>query len=334
VTTTHDATDLSHRDVRRIVEVAARAPSVHNTQPWRWTFGDGALELHADRSRQLAASDPAGRNLVISCGAALQHAETAARALGWHTSIDRLPDAASGTGSLLARLRFTHATVPRDARATLEGIERRYTDRRRFTAWPIPDELVGHLASVATQWGTHGLAMVDVTDRLRVELLVARALERQSTDRAVSREQAAWTDHSAVDGITSRVLPGPNELRTRRPNRFSVGLLDDSEQELEGSDGLIVLCGADDDPLAWLQAGEGLSALWLAATAERLSVVPLSQVIEVDETRDALQHEVLGGLARPLMLVRIGWQAISRGELPPTSRRPLDDLLDPPGAAR
>ena len=96
---------------------------------------------------------------------------------------------------------------------------------------------------------------------------------------------------------------------------------------METSDGVILLCDDDDSRVSWLRAGESLSALWLRAVRDGLSVVPLSQVIEVAETRDALQHQVLGGLCVPLLLVRVGWQAISRSQLEPTPRRPLRDVL-------
>ena len=56
--------------------------------------------------------------------------------------------------------------------------------------------------------------------------------------------------------------------------------------------------------------------------------MPFSQVIEVEATRLSLQHDVLGGLAMPHLLVRLGWQALSRGQLARTPRRPLDDVLD------
>jgi nitroreductase len=312
--------------VRRVVELAARAPSVHNTQPWRWRdAGDGVLELYADRGRQLTAADPDGRNLTISCGTALHHAQVAAGALGWRARVERSPE---GLGSdLLARLTLSRTRVPRDADELLTSIERRCTDRRRFTSWPVPDDRLTHLASRVTAWSGQAVPLVDVTQRFRAELLINRAVDRQRADRAVAEEQAHWVDHGAADGVPSSVLPASHEVSVRRPGRFRTGLADDDAREVEGSDGLIVICSEDDDRRAWLRAGEGLSALWLAATGEGLSVVPLSHVVEIAETRDALEYDVLDGRARPLIVVRVGWQAIGRSQLPRTPRRSVDDLL-------
>lgn len=66
--------------VRAVVELARRAPSVHNTQPWIWRNTSYGVDLLADQSRHLAVSDPTGRNLVISCGCALHHAQVVAAA--------------------------------------------------------------------------------------------------------------------------------------------------------------------------------------------------------------------------------------------------------------
>ena len=329
MTATPSATEL-----RRIVGLAGRAPSVHNTQPWRWRLDADGLELNADRSRQLRAGDPQGRNLVISCGTALHHAEVAAQALGWSSQVQRVPHGPEST--LLARLTFVRDVVPPGSAELIETIERRCTDRRRFTSWPVPEERLAHLAKRAETWGTHAVPLTDVTDRFRAELFVNRALDSQGEDDRVTRELQEWVDHGGADGIPSSNLPASNppaadQPRGLRPSRFPLGVLEETDgREVEGSDGLIVLCGPDDDVTAWLQAGEGLSALWLAATTEGLSVVPLSHVVDVPETREALQREVLGGLAKPLILVRVGWQPISRSELPRTPRRPVDEILDVP----
>ena len=313
--------------VSRIVELAGRAPSVHNTQPWRWRGSGTTLELHADRARQLTTSDPEGRNLVISCGAALHHARIAARALGWRPTVTLLPD--PERPDLLARLVLEPATEPAFPPELVEAIESRRTDRRRFTTWPVPDDRLTHLAAQATAWGARALPLTDVTDRFRAELLINRAVERQLDEPPVIAEQRSWVDHGVLDGVPSSVLPSPADLARRRPSRFVSGLLDDvGGSEIEGSDGLIVMHSPDDDPGAWLAAGEGLSAMWLDAVVGNLSLVPLSQVVEVEETRDALRLEVLGGLAHPLIVVRVGWQPISRSELPRTPRRPVSEVLE------
>jgi nitroreductase len=50
--TSNAAPDLAER-AGYLIELAARAPSVHNTQPWRFTVTGQAIELYADASRQL-----------------------------------------------------------------------------------------------------------------------------------------------------------------------------------------------------------------------------------------------------------------------------------------
>lgn len=79
-------------EVERAVSFGVRAPSIHNTQPWRWVYRPGVLELYADRSRQLPALDPDGRSMVLSCGAALELTRLGFAPAGWRTEVDRLPD--------------------------------------------------------------------------------------------------------------------------------------------------------------------------------------------------------------------------------------------------
>jgi hypothetical protein len=312
-------------DVERIVELACLAPSVHNTQPWLWRAADRTLELVADRSRVLPAADPESRNLVISCGAALHHAQAAARALGWRAEVTRRP---TGTGpDVMARVELSAMKVPGDAEEQLRAMRTRCTDRRRFTAWPIPAERLHALATAARMWGATAVAITDAPDRVRVELLASRALDQQRSNAAVICEQRSWVDHGRFDGIPATAVPAPEE-QSGLPDRFNVPVVESADRELvEASDGLLVLGGASDDDLAWLQTGEALSALWLDATLGGLAVVPLSHVIEVDETRTALRATLLGGLTAPHLLIRIGWQPIGRRELERTPRRPLCDVL-------
>ena len=90
----------------------------------------------------------------------------------------------------------------------------------------------------------------------------------------------------------------------------------------------IVLGGTSDDSAAWLRTGEGLSALWLKATEGNLSVIPLSQPVEVEQTRITLRREnSFGFLPMPHLVVRVGWQTLGRNQLARSPRRPLGDVL-------
>lgn len=326
-TAANDRRDVPARVLERIVGVASRAPSVHNSQPWRWRGGGHTLELYADSTRQLMESDPLGRNLTISCGAALHHAQVAAGALGWGAEVRRHPD--PGQPDLLARLDLAAAPPPAAAAEALVAVDARCTDRRRFTSWPVPEERLAHLARIANEWGARAVPLTDVSERFIAERLVLRGAARQRENSTAVEEQRAWQDRSKEDGVPGTVLPGPAGRRGAHAHRFADPTPDDGpDPEVESSDGLIVFFDSRDDSRAWLHAGEGLSAMWLAATAGGLSVVPLTQVIEVAETRRALQAEVLGGLAHPLILTRVGWQAIGQDALVRTPRRAVSDILE------
>jgi len=83
--------------VLELLRYAGRAPSVHNTQPWFWCVDGDRVTLFADREKQLEHADPDGRDLVLSCGAALHHLGVAATAAGWEARIDRMPNTREAT---------------------------------------------------------------------------------------------------------------------------------------------------------------------------------------------------------------------------------------------
>ncbi len=56
--------------VARMLAAASRAPSVHNTQPWRFSVTPHVIELYADPGRKIH-QDAIGRQMLISCGGAL-----------------------------------------------------------------------------------------------------------------------------------------------------------------------------------------------------------------------------------------------------------------------
>lgn len=78
--------------VRTVLTLAVRAPSIHNTQPWRWRVCPTSLELFSRPDMQLRSTDPDGRELILSCGVALHHCVVALASLGWQAKVNRFPD--------------------------------------------------------------------------------------------------------------------------------------------------------------------------------------------------------------------------------------------------
>lgn len=312
---------------RRLLALACQAPSVHNTQPWTWRIDGEAILLYAERSRQLLVEDPSGRNLTISCGTALHHLRYAARALGLDTDVQRLPEGPDG--DLLARVRFRHGAPSLTPSEDLDALRIRCTDRRRFTSWPVPDAELEALAAEAIKNDARALAVTDVALRFRSERIVNRAHDAREGQASAVAEQNRWLARGHSDGIPVTVLPALDDTQSLPRSRFLPGLVTETRDTVESGDGLVVIGGADDKPEAWLRTGEALSALWLRAVRAGMSVVPLSLPVEVEEMREDLYNQVLSRAFLPHLMVRIGWQAIGRSDLPRTPRRPLDEVLRP-----
>ena len=197
-----------------LVEVAARAPSVHNTQPWRFTVTGQAIELYADASRQLM-EDLAGREMIISCGAALFGLRLAVRSLGYHPEAALFPE--PGQRRLLARVRAGRpAPMTSDERAMLQAVPHRHTHRGAFEPGPLPGDLLDRLRDDA---GAEGATLAVIDDGPAYQRLTAilaswsrwRDLYPTSPAEIQARaETLRWTREAgsqAGDGVPAHAFP-------------------------------------------------------------------------------------------------------------------------------
>lgn len=317
---------LDQRTVRTALALAARAPSVHNSQPWRWVVGPRSVHLYADLERWLPATDVQGRDMIVSCGAALHHLRVALAAAGVASWVHRMPN--PNEPDHLAALEL-HPRPADDSELTLAAaIARRRTDRRKFTDWAVPPEFVDELVERAAEQGALLRPVTEAGARSRLIDAMRAADEIQEADAAYLTERAVWSGRFVdVDGIpAANLLRDPVATGAGTARRFSEGLIEQATGEPDGA-ALLVLATASDDPLAQLRAGEALSAVLLHATGLGLATCPLSQPLEVGSSRWIVQDEVLGGSAAPQLVLRVGW-APAGAPLPPTPRRPLDDMIE------
>ena len=305
---------------------AGHAPSIHNTQPWRWRVLPDRLELYAERDRRLAATDPDGRLLMLSCGAALHHARLALAAEGLTARLRRLPDPAEP--DLLAAIVPTgRTTASPEAMRMVQTMELRRTDRRPVGDEPVPD---GSLTAIgAAVDGPVRFQVLTPDQVLELAAAASRAGEVAAHDPHVSDELGYWTSRAAPEGagLPMAVLPARPQ-RTTVPGRDfgTAGTLPIGPGH-DRAAGYAVLYGDDDEPETWLRAGEALSAAWLTATELGVSVVPLSGAIEVTATREALRG-VLAGLGHPYLVLRLGIADSDHAGPPHTPRIPVAQVVD------
>ncbi len=289
----------------RAADAARVAPSIHNTQPWYWRAGADAIELRADRSRQLLAIDPDGRMLTVSCGAALHHARIALAAQGYDAAVWRFPDGEDG--DLLARVRLGERTDtdPAAMRLYQTTLVRR-TDRRTVPDRPVDPAAIAVLAQVAADEGINFESLQpDQVIELAVAVSHAEAVE--AVDPNQREELARWVGGVRADGLGVPDTAIPSDLpQTTVPEREfgRSGTLPAGQGHDTGAV-YAVLHGTTDAPLEWLRAGEALSAVWLTAIGAGLSLLPFSAPVEVGGTRETLRR-ILAGIGYPHMVVRLG----------------------------
>ncbi len=312
--------------IRTALRLASRAPSVHNTQPWRWRVGESTLDLFADPALQLANADPDGRGLILSCGAALHHGVAALAALGWQSKIHRLPD--STDANHLASIEV-YPREPEQVDIMLAAaIPRRRTDRRHYSSWPVPTADVALMGARAARAGVM-LRQVDALDKLNE--IVARAVFQHATDYDYLSELTTWSGrHGSIAGVPADSTP-PSDAAAPLPARLFADPALAQPPDVSATDdrAVILALGTEtDDRLARLRAGEATSVVLLTATSLGLASCPVTEPLELPETRDVVRADVFGVGGFPQMLIRAGWASINADPLPSTPRRHLDDTVD------
>ncbi|MGI5132846.1 Acg family FMN-binding oxidoreductase [Pseudonocardia sp. CA-107938] len=315
--------DVDAMTVRSALVLASRAPSVHNSQPWKWRYDHRTVHLVADLRRWLPVTDTPGRDLVISCGAALHHLRVALAAAGVAASVQRMPD--PDNPDVLATLSLSARPASDAELRAATMITRRRTDRRRYTDWPVPIAFLDEIVARAAAEGVVARPVDEAGGRAALIDAMQAAAERQQALDQYTTETTVWTGRlTGDDGIPAANLLVDASTGDGLARTFPAGTI---TQE-PGHDGavLLVLGTASDDPLSQLRAGEALSSMLLHATDLGLATCPLTQPLEVGSTYRALRDELLGARLAPQVILRVGWAP--QGPVPPTPRRPLEDMIE------
>jgi nitroreductase len=322
-----DALGLTGAQVDVLLTAAGRAPSLHNSQPWRFRLTPDTVELHADPHRSVPVADPDGRELRIACGAALFNLRLALHGLGIRPLVTILPD--RGRPDLLAVVRAggRRPATP-DQLRLLRAVPLRRTNRHPYTDVPVSTTEQYALRRAAQEEGGW-LHIVEQHHHTTLQHIAKRAHDAQMSDPLFRAELRRWTtrppaDPSGVPPTASGPPPEPQDHWVVRD--FSAGT---GHPRVVGKDfetdpliGILTMHFAGPD--AEVQAGQAMQRVLLTATADGLATSFLSHVVEVPEAREELRRLIAASWP-PQVVLRIGhgWP------VPATPRRDAVDLLGP-----
>lgn len=291
----------------RAVAAAVRAPSPHNTQPWRFLVVGNRIEVLLDRDRVLTVADPEAREARLSCGAAAFNLYVTLRSAGKAVQTAVLPD--RRTPDLLVAVQIGADLAPTAGERELAAaVPRRHTNRRPFLDRPVPPSARTTLTEAALEGGAR-LEFIDPSGRYdAIAALVRRADHIQTTDDRFRAETEFWTGRAAGqhEGVPANVAgPPPDVAGAVTLRQFRGGeLLPPRAYEQQPL--LAVLLTPGHGARAEIQAGMALQHMLLSATSLGLSASFLSQPFEVPSTRDSLA-ELFRAAGEPHALLRIGY---------------------------
>jgi nitroreductase len=311
--------------VRRLITAAAAAPSIHNTQPWRFVIrGDDVIEVHADVDRVLWVADPHGRALHLSCGAALLNLRLAIRVAGAKPLVWPLPDP-QHEPTLIAFVQLADGRPATGGeRGMYESIWQRHTSRVPFDGHVLPRPIEFALEQAAE--AEHAvLRLLGIRDAALVAQWAAAADRQLARDASHRAELDQWIAISGDDGIPAEAL-GPAPDSEAAPVRHLMNLTPETARPLVSYELLpqiAVLATERDEPADQLRAGQALQSVLLTATGCGLNASFLYQLIELHDMRD--DHGRWWPWPEcPQVIIRFG-----RGPAGAASpRRPAEEILE------
>jgi hypothetical protein len=309
--------------VEELVGAATLAPSMHNTQPWRFRFEPASqtFELSADPARMLRFGDPDGRAVHIACGAALFNLRLAAAVAGRLPVVRLIPTVTQRL--LLATLQLAAPWQAKPDEIELHAaIPMRGTNRSPFSGRPVAPGILAELGEAARMEG----AVLHVPDRQEATRLqeLARDAERTLLAQPGYRAELARWAGGARDreGIPDDVL-APHDPRGTSPVRDFAPVQPGPVRYawFEEEPQLVVLSTQSSSRSDWLRAGQALQRVLLTGTLRGVAASPLTQPLE---TPDAwLVRDSQSRFEYPQMILRIGYGL----PVPHSPRRAVTEVL-------
>lgn len=317
-------------DLEVIARYGIKAPSGHNTQPWKFSFGENKIYVHPDFSRALPVVDSDNHALYISLGCAVENMVIAASRYGYRAGVS-LEEPEGGKPFIEISLSADEA-IPKDE--LVAYIDKRQSTRNEYEDKAVPDSDLESLKNSFDFEGINVLLLTGGEGRDRLEPLIIEGSNRQFQNKKFVEELVKWIRFSnknaraKADGLWAKCLGLPNIPRFM--GKFVMKYLMSAKSEakrwkklIDATAGFALFTADRNDAAHWIRLGRAFQRFALTATKLTISHAHVNMPCEEVEVRQKLAEEFRLGSKHPLLLIRFGYSE----KMPYSLRRDFDEVV-------
>ena len=318
-------------DFIKMIGYATKAPSGHNTQPWKFIISESSIEIHPDFGQALPVVDASNRELYISLGCAAENLIIAASESGYESSFSIHIDDKNHTYIRIDLKKGKCLSSP-----LFEQIERRQTNRRVYNKRMITQDTMSLLKSVFGEEDTKVRFYKNGSpDFLVLANLISEGNTVQMSDEAFKAELLSWIRYNkkhkdkTKNGLTNEVMGTPSApafigkpivnsfLKPDKQNKTDM-------EKINSSSHMVLFSTEQNNPENWILLGRRLELFLLAATWLGIANAYLNQPCEVESIAAMLPSKLKLGNEIPVLLLRIGYAE----PMPFAPRKEINDVIE------
>ncbi|MCG8322267.1 MAG: hypothetical protein MI921_22410 [Cytophagales bacterium] len=300
--------------IELLIKYAIKAPSVHNTQPWRFAYRNNVIKVFPDYNRRLPMADQDDHALFISLGCAVENLVIAANHFGYRADIDYFPPLENNE---CIRIRLTEGRVDLDNRL-FEAIDNRQSTRNRYKGRKIPGEDMKALQNAAHYEGVRTLVFSGQQEILPLIEFIKEASFLRFSNNSFKHELIYWIRFNTReakqtgDGLYTASMGFPSVpswlgrliMRLIKPS----GEAKRVEKLVKSSSAMMVFIAESNQKKNWINLGRAFERVALTATVLNIKHAHLNMPCEEIEVRKKLAAYLgLPDNQQPLLLIRLGY---------------------------
>ena len=323
------AVSAQNADFKKMLEYAIKAPSGHNTQPWKFKLMDNSIEIHPNLDCTLAVVDANRRELYISLGCATENLCIAAHELGYNTETDISPE----NNEYIIRIKLEKAMEAPEP--LFRQIEKRQTNRSVYKSRMITNDTIQMLRNNCSQSGAHCYFYKNRESLYQTLAdFTFQGNKVQMSDKNFKNELKKWIRYNkkqvkeTKDGLTYAVMGSPSMPKWIGKPIVSSFLNPKAQNKsdkikINSSSHFVLFTTNESKPENWIMLGRSLEQFLLKCTELGIAIAFLNQSCEVEQLATKLQTTLPIHNEYPMLLLRIGYA----DPMPYSPRKPLDNEI-------